>query len=266
MTFPRRNENDGFDRAYTELTAAAYQQLLRTYRAAVRRPKCSRLDFYTGYRAALINAHAWSHFRVPPLEANSDRSGKAVQSASTDTPIGAWSDGSTEPDRVCSENESVVDDIDTDQLHQVIQQHLDSIDALENGFTVVPGTLAWTEQDLFPAQMDPKRDTAFPFDEELKSEDQQSMSRTCDHGSDSDGRPSEDLDSWSDDELADLARIVRGNFGPCICHSLEFTEDGRFEPSGPCLGHEWLREPGRAVRMFWVKRTASRWISAEFGL
>ena len=32
-----------------------------------RRAKCSRQDFWAGYRSALMELKAWDHFQVPPF-------------------------------------------------------------------------------------------------------------------------------------------------------------------------------------------------------
>jgi hypothetical protein len=54
-----------------ELTTSALREFLRMYEPGeedpkTRRKKCSRQDYWCGYRAALIALKAWSHFQVPP--------------------------------------------------------------------------------------------------------------------------------------------------------------------------------------------------------
>ena len=55
----------------SELQPWALRQFERSYERQDRREKCSRVDFYAGYRAALIEFEVWSAFTVRPLEAAS---------------------------------------------------------------------------------------------------------------------------------------------------------------------------------------------------
>lgn len=50
-----------------ELMPWALRQFERAYERSDRREKCSRVDFYAGYRAALLELHAWSQFRLGDL-------------------------------------------------------------------------------------------------------------------------------------------------------------------------------------------------------
>jgi len=46
----------------------ALREFLRAYEdPSMRRVKCSREDFWAGYRAALIQAKAVEHFKVAPI-------------------------------------------------------------------------------------------------------------------------------------------------------------------------------------------------------
>jgi hypothetical protein len=46
----------------------ALRTFLRAYAdSSRRRVKCSRQDFWAGYRSALIELKAWEHFQVPPV-------------------------------------------------------------------------------------------------------------------------------------------------------------------------------------------------------
>lgn len=47
-----------------ELQPWALRSFERAYQQANRREKCSRGDFYAGYRAALLELRAWSQFRA----------------------------------------------------------------------------------------------------------------------------------------------------------------------------------------------------------
>jgi len=54
-----------------ELTMWALREFLNAYEPGeedpkTRRKRCSRQDYWCGYRAALIELKAWSHFKVPP--------------------------------------------------------------------------------------------------------------------------------------------------------------------------------------------------------
>jgi hypothetical protein len=69
--------------------------------------------------------------------------------------------------------------------------------------------------------------------------------------------------TWSEGELHQLAEIMRRNFGPCRCGKLVFDQDGDLVFTVECPGHGWLREPHRAARLFWIKRTALSWVLAE---
>jgi hypothetical protein len=69
--------------------------------------------------------------------------------------------------------------------------------------------------------------------------------------------------TWSQEELKELGRIMRRNFGTCRCGKFAFDEKGDLVCIDVCAGHRWLREPNRATRLFWIKRTAFEWILAE---
>jgi hypothetical protein len=51
-----------------ELQPWAFRQFERAYREANRRGRCSRGDFYAGYRAALLDLKARSQFKTNPAE------------------------------------------------------------------------------------------------------------------------------------------------------------------------------------------------------
>jgi len=53
-------------RPESELTPWALRAFERRYEHEDRRQRCSRSDFYAGYRAALIECRAWSQFLVRP--------------------------------------------------------------------------------------------------------------------------------------------------------------------------------------------------------
>ncbi len=49
-----------------ELQSWALRAFERAYEHSNRRLRCSRGDFWAGYRAALVELHAWSQFREKP--------------------------------------------------------------------------------------------------------------------------------------------------------------------------------------------------------
>jgi hypothetical protein len=49
-----------------ELQSWAYRLFEQAYERSVRREKCSRADFWAGYRAALVDLHSWSSFLERP--------------------------------------------------------------------------------------------------------------------------------------------------------------------------------------------------------
>lgn len=49
-----------------ELQPWAQRAFERAYQHAARRGRCSRADFWAGYRAALIELQVWSQFRIRP--------------------------------------------------------------------------------------------------------------------------------------------------------------------------------------------------------
>lgn len=51
-----------------ELHAWAERTFERAYEHQQRRGRCSRGDFYAGYRAALISLYAWSQFKEKPQD------------------------------------------------------------------------------------------------------------------------------------------------------------------------------------------------------
>jgi hypothetical protein len=51
-----------------ELQPWAVRQFEQAYEKQARREKCSRADFYAGYRAALVALHSWSSFKQKPTE------------------------------------------------------------------------------------------------------------------------------------------------------------------------------------------------------